>query len=181
MDDMASVLFVVTIPTAAEEERLKNEFLAKQFDSKIEPTGGSTNFPQKVDSSSRTTITTSTSNVTPITTTLYKNNNDGQSINDNNAETISTTTIDATSITASNSGAEASNSLGTVQYSTLPKRKNSTQKSNILEELSDAIRNQDFTGTTSLKDVNIHNTVCIPQTNTHTPLISIHINIYRMT
>ena len=166
---MASVLFVVTIPTEPEEERLKSEFFAKKFDSKIEQidntqtTGGANSFPLKVDSS-RTT--TSTSNTTPVTTTLYKNNsnnnnnNDGQSINDNNAETVSTTTLDASSITASNSGAEATGVLGTIQYSTFPKRRKSSQKTNPLEEqLADVLRNQDYVGTSSLKDMDINNTV----------------------
>ncbi|KAI8118668.1 hypothetical protein FF38_07083 [Lucilia cuprina] len=175
MDGMASVLFVVTIPTAIEEERLKREFLAKKYDLlKSEQTDSTPttagNFPLKTTDSSRTT-TTINSNITPTTTTTgqYHNKNEGQIINDN-AETISTTTIGVPSISASaDAGAidemSAGAQMGPIQYGTFPKRRKSSQKSN-LEELADAMKSHQFatTRTSSLKDIDANSTDGLPDT-----------------
>ncbi|XP_065355475.1 uncharacterized protein LOC135949942 [Calliphora vicina] len=160
MDGMASVLFVVTIPTAIEEERLKREFLAKKYDllkaeqTDTTPTTAGT-FPLKIDSSK-----TTTTNTTPTTTGLFNNKNEGQVINDN-ADTISATTIDVPSISASTDG-EMAGVLGSIQYGTFPKRRKSSQKTNILEELSDAIKSHDLGATSSLKDVDANLTDGLP-------------------
>lgn len=165
---MASVLFVVTIPTAFEEERLRREFLAKKYDLlKPEMPMDSTPttagiFPLKSDSS-KTTTSTTTSTATPTTTGQYSSNRtqiaenrQQNKQNNDNAETISTTTIDIPSLTASTSGYMTS---GVAQYDTFPKRRKSGQRTNILEELSDAMRAHELATTGSLKDMDINTTV----------------------
>lgn len=167
MDGMASVLFVVTIPTATEEERLQREFLAKKYDLlKVEhadstPTTAA-NFPLKVDSS-KTSATTMTPNNTLKTTARtgqYSNKSEGQVIN-GNAETTSTTTIDVPSSIAGSESSEMTGVLASSQYDTFPKRRKSNHKSNILEELSDIIKSQQMGATSSLKDVPINTNVSL--------------------
>ncbi|KAM7353003.1 uncharacterized protein ACRADG_005308 [Cochliomyia hominivorax] len=176
MDGMASVLFVVTIPTAIEEERLKRDFLAKKYDllkseqTDTTPTTAGT-FPLKNDSNKTTTTANSTTTViiTPTTTTTttgqFTNNRcEGQNINDN-VDTLSTTTIDVpSSVSASGSSEMTAGVLSSIQYGTFPKRRKSSQKKNILEELSDAMKSHELAATSSLKDVDINATDGLPGT-----------------
>lgn len=174
----SSVLFIVTIPTEAEEDRLKQEFLARKLDIKSERVENGSNdttslaqkqadnitpktAPQltKVATAPTLLIPTPTPTVTTTTTATESagqsnEGGEGQILSDN-VETISGTTIDIQSTTGASVTENVPNGAA-IQYGTFPKRRKS-DKPKPKDVTEGVLKSGEIGG--SLKNVDVNSTV----------------------
>ncbi|KAL9928083.1 uncharacterized protein ACN427_004118 [Glossina fuscipes fuscipes] len=167
---MAAVLFIITIPTEAEENRLKKEFIAKINETKCERADQSSidASTAKIDAigvKPPANVLITTAAATTTTTTTTTNTATGKSIltdvnisEGSNNETIYENNADRPDVQSLNSGnTTIGHDIANIQYGTFPKRRKSVNDYSV-----DVVKTLE--STTSLKEMPISGDSGIPAT-----------------
>uniref|UniRef100_A0A1A9ZK69 DUF4780 domain-containing protein n=1 Tax=Glossina pallidipes TaxID=7398 RepID=A0A1A9ZK69_GLOPL len=170
---MAAVLFIITIPTEAEENRLKQEFIAKISEIKCERADQSSIDPStaKIDAFSvkpptNVSITTATATTTTTTSTTATGKSTIPDVNTlvgSNNETIDENNADRPDVQSVNSGNTMIVDMANIQYGTFPKRRKSEPRHKSVDDYSVGVV-KTLESTTSLKDMPTSEDTGIPAT-----------------
>lgn len=157
---MAAVLFIITIPTEAEENRLKQEFIAKISEIKCERADQSSidDSTARIDAFSvkpptNVSIATATATTTTSTTATGKSTiPDVNTLVGSNNETIDENNADRPDVQSLNSGNTMIVDMANIQYGTFPKRRKSEPRHKSVDDYSMGVV-KTLESTTSLKDM----------------------------
>uniref|UniRef100_A0A1B0FAS8 DUF389 domain-containing protein n=1 Tax=Glossina morsitans morsitans TaxID=37546 RepID=A0A1B0FAS8_GLOMM len=168
---MAAVLFIITIPTEAEENRLKQEFIAKISEIKCERADQSSidDSTARIDAFSvkpptNVSIATATATTTTSTTATGKSTiPDVNTLVGSNNETIDENNADRPDVQSLNSGNTIIVDMANIQYGTFPKRRKSEPRHKSVDDYSVGVV-KTLESTTSLKDMPTSGDTGIPAT-----------------